>query len=387
MRKVRGGGYQQVDGLTVLNCSGSTSKSSGGQKPYPMKPYSRTQSAYVSPVGWSEDPTDPDEIIPMVYPFASQPLCKSLRADYNTQFADLESKAARRFYENSKQLDIQSLVSAAEAPKTFALIGDTAKRLAKGIRSLKRFDVPGFFKAIDLDMGKHARGLARSGRIQRRRGRDPAKFMADSILEVQYGWRPLLGEVEALAQAMAHEWDERAWDITISGAASKTFKARAAKGTNYVDGYEGKIRGSVSYTSRFRVIQNELRTYQMLGLTDLGLVAWELIPYSFVADWFLPVGSWIDAQGALAGLSHVESCRSETFHVNSQGTMHTMLGLYGLKYEASCYGLRDKYQFVRTIEPNPPPAHLILRRTPLDEIFNFSRALSGIALLHNAVRR
>jgi hypothetical protein len=30
-------------------------------------------------------------------------------------------------------------------------------------------------------------------------------------------------------------------------------------------------------------------------------VAWELVPYSFVVDWFLPIGSWINSLDATIG--------------------------------------------------------------------------------------
>lgn len=40
-----------------------------------------------------------------------------------------------------------------------------------------------------------------------------------------------------------------------------------------------------------------------LGLTNPALVAWELVPYSFVVDWFLPIGDWLQAQTSLLGLS------------------------------------------------------------------------------------
>jgi hypothetical protein len=33
---------------------------------------------------------------------------------------------------------------------------------------------------------------------------------------------------------------------------------------------------------------------RQLGLLDPATVLWEIIPYSFVVDWFLPIGSYLD---------------------------------------------------------------------------------------------
>lgn len=35
---------------------------------------------------------------------------------------------------------------------------------------------------------------------------------------------------------------------------------------------------------------------QLLGLQDPELVAWELVPFSFVCDWFIPIGNYLQAR-------------------------------------------------------------------------------------------
>jgi hypothetical protein len=49
---------------------------------------------------------------------------------------------------------------------------------------------------------------------------------------------------------------------------------------------------------RVRYIQCELSeplsTSRALGLLDPLTVVWEIIPYSFVVDWFLPIGSYLE---------------------------------------------------------------------------------------------
>jgi hypothetical protein len=41
--------------------------------------------------------------------------------------------------------------------------------------------------------------------------------------------------------------------------------------------------------------------FTSLGLTNPALVAWELVPFSFVVDWALPIGDWLSSLDAMLG--------------------------------------------------------------------------------------
>lgn len=47
------------------------------------------------------------------------------------------------------------------------------------------------------------------------------------------------------------------------------------------------------------------QTANRLGLTDPVVLLWEVMPYSFVIDWFLNVGEFLQAQGSITGLKRV----------------------------------------------------------------------------------
>jgi hypothetical protein len=50
------------------------------------------------------------------------------------------------------------------------------------------------------------------------------------------------------------------------------------------------------------VTSQSLTAAQQAGLTNPALVAWELVPYSFVFDWFVSVGGYLEALTATQGL-------------------------------------------------------------------------------------
>lgn len=59
-----------------------------------------------------------------------------------------------------------------------------------------------------------------------------------------------------------------------------------------------------------------LTSASRLGITNLPYVLWDSVPLSFVADWVLPVGSYLNAWDALLGMefkgAHVGTIRSQT---------------------------------------------------------------------------
>lgn len=48
------------------------------------------------------------------------------------------------------------------------------------------------------------------------------------------------------------------------------------------------------------------------GLNNPSLIAWELVPYSFVVDWFLPVGDYLERLGAFSGLKFSDYSYTES---------------------------------------------------------------------------
>lgn len=55
--------------------------------------------------------------------------------------------------------------------------------------------------------------------------------------------------------------------------------------------------------------QPELALAAQLGLTNPLLLAWEVIPYSFVMDWFINIGDYLANIDALQGIARISACR------------------------------------------------------------------------------
>lgn len=118
--------------------------------------------------------------------------------------------------------------------------------------------------------------------------------IAGRWLELQYGWGPLLSDVYNAQVAFAKLANEpRVWEFRVTQSSGKRATSRIES--------PGSAQWEITYTGQTRTIgtiiyrcTEQLSVARSLGLTDPVAVAWELVPYSFVFDWFLPIGSYLE---------------------------------------------------------------------------------------------
>jgi len=184
-------------------------------------------------------------------------------------------------------------VALAEARQTANLVGSTASRLAFAFRSLKR----GRFAEA-----RRYLGLKRSNQ--------PANW-----LELQYGWKPLLSDVHGAANELARRsLDNGSWVTTVKATVREEAEYDLYHAeTHPIDRMH--VTGTAEASTFIRLDyepENDMAKWaSRLGLTNPLEIAWELVPYSFVVDWFLPVGSWLSVLDATLGYKFKSGSRSD----------------------------------------------------------------------------
>ncbi len=116
-------------------------------------------------------------------------------------------------------------------------------------------------------------------------------------LELQYGWLPTLSSVYEASKA---------YEAITNGPRIAKFKASISK-FQVIDHSPSpgvcfakqKYRLSRTYTLEQ---SEDLSEQRSLGLYDPLSVAWELVPYSFVVDWFVPIGTYLSNLNQLSSL-------------------------------------------------------------------------------------
>lgn len=312
--------------------------------------------------------------------------------------SDTRAKAYEKFFQNAKAHQSNIGVTVAELPKTIALIGDTAARLAEFYRRLRRFDIRGAFGAIGLNSPKHQRSLERRSRGHSRKPAGRDEFAAKTALEVNYGWMPLLGEIDSAMEDLAYRLATKPDQIFIRGGAtaegSYTFNQNFGNGSTHgAYGARRRLVGPVINTVRYGVvcrasiIDAASRTRAGMGVTNPFEIAWELIPFSFVVDWFAPIGAWIDSLDSLNGLSFVDG--SESYLKKVQWT-EDLNGLNTQSYTTIFGGQTRSYkeiEFRRTKLLGFPSTFNMLHLEGIKEALGTTRAINAISLLTLAVRR
>lgn len=148
-------------------------------------------------------------------------------------------------------------------------------------------------------------------------------------LEYQYGWLPLLSDIHGGCEALAKE---------IQGGKmimlSLSDRQKATLPITYVLG-GGSTKSTIKrrVTCRYVIRDKSLKTLSEIGITNPLLLGWELMPWSFVIDWLLPVGDYLSALDALAGVEDLVVQRNYrlTFH-SSQTLTYSGGGQYFLPY-------------------------------------------------------
>jgi len=117
--------------------------------------------------------------------------------------------------------------------------------------------------------------------------------MAARVLQYQYGIKPLLSDMHDGAEAISRVNNDKYF---LNGLQMKVKAKRtiSATDTSY---YASGI------TSRSRVIRCTLRAVlkarpdylTLLHVNDPLSAGWEVMPWSFVADWVLPIGTWLQS--------------------------------------------------------------------------------------------
>lgn len=210
----------------------------------------------------------------------------------------------------------------AQVSQLSSLVFGTAKKITSSIRQLKRGNISGAVSAL---------GATRvSPKWRGPKGNPtPTKDLASNWLELQYGWKPLLQDIEGLLKVMG----------TMDGPSDFVQKVRgsASAGRQYVDPTypsEPLIEGGASagnstftitthakFVIRFRMENPLLALFAQTGFTSPISLAWEILPFSFVADWFLPIGSYFEALEAWRGMTFLGGSKTTFTRIKTDSTI------------------------------------------------------------------
>jgi len=135
---------------------------------------------------------------------------------------------------------------------------------------------------------------------------------ANAWLTWRYGISPILSDVENIMKG----WNARVGRKRITTRASESMNAFQSS-PNFLGFGIGTVKTEVNrktddhITIRGMSLDEMVATFAFnIGFSEKGLVTlpWELVSYSFVADWFLNIGDMLGALIPSSGLTQLGSC-------------------------------------------------------------------------------
>lgn len=271
----------------------------------------------------------------------------------------------------------------AESSQVHKLIGETAIKLAGVFQHLRKGQLLAAASILGLRVGK--RKATRYTKSYQR-AKDPASIenmLANGVLAVQYGIKPLISDVIGAAELLAQKVSR---EIVSEARVSKTLRFNDQKSKTKVNAtwnsYEPytvsaqcqsscvvRVKVQVTYAKG-----NELvHTAKQMGMSNIPLLAWELLPWSFVIDWFIPIGNYLSTLDATLGLDFVEghvSTKYDIHHVRSQ----VVNGGVSIPYSSSSF---RESKFQREVLTSFPTATFPSFKNPV----SIEHAINAIALL------
>jgi len=138
-----------------------------------------------------------------------------------------------------------------------------------------------------------------------------AKSFANNYLELHFGWSPLIKDihdaVEVLSKPIVRvrvRTKRGAWFHTYVSLASDNGNDRTYGGDKYTT-YQ-----AITLKADLEVSNPNLALASQCGVVNPLSIAWELVPFSFVVDWFVNVGDFLNTFTDFAGITLVNPHRT-----------------------------------------------------------------------------
>lgn len=237
----------------------------------------------------------------------------------------LENSAVNKALLKLKNQSVDLSVAFGERKETGELALDAANICVEGIRQALRFKRVGF-RAAWSEIKRETEKSLKSKSGIRKYGHD----FIDNFLQVQYGLRPLHQDVYgAVSSINESEKDGNPYTARIKSrgrSVDQTIWDRQS-GISYC-GYKVAVNvvHHVEVALYYECDNPVWKSLSSLGITNPASTAYELLPFSFLLDWFLPVGNYLSAMDAAIGWSFQSGTISTTTRLKASSPAPYMGG-------------------------------------------------------------
>lgn len=275
--------------------------------------------------------------------------------------------------------DFSASIFIAEASESMALIGETATRLAKflgALKSGKLYRAASFLAGGDKKSRREKYYATMRKHFKTRSAFDDRSALANAVLEVQYGWRPMLSDAKGIGESIA---------ALLSKPEKTSFRVtRKLQAMNVSSNGDNKWVNRKTISHRYYVTVTKPPTWrENLRLDDIGRAITNKTPWLFVANWFLPFEDYMEARATWTDLHIDQLILTKKTHSNGVFTGPNSPG-----------ATTKEFSFSREVLSVSPLGEVFANQflntpsfKPIDKTLGWEHMLNGIALLNTTVKR
>lgn len=191
-----------------------------------------------------------------------------------------------KFADKVKGASAMVAVNVAERNQALGMIESRAKQLLRFCNALRRRH----FKEAAALLGMKAKPFRKSLKND----------FAGQFLEYHFGWEPLIADIHGAIDILQGSVPDK--HVLARGKREYSrFYSRVDTGQR-INILDVLANAQASASCRVVVTNPSLHQADQAGLVNPAAVAWELVPFSFVVDWFIPVGTFLNSMTDFLGL-------------------------------------------------------------------------------------
>lgn len=305
----------------------------------------------------------------------------SLENRYATEVAQVSNQSIRKLYSYIKNQPADLGTDFAEGMQTIRMFANISERLVELFVSIKKLKL----NKIESEISKSVDDIVRSRLVKERSAllnkavKDflptDKKKLANDFLAYRYGISPLINDIAGLQK-----------EISDNLAGVLRYKA-TGRAMMLIESDNKTVEIQVKHYALYSVSDHIMDMLSRLGLTNPVNVVWELVPFSFVVDWLLPIGPYLNMLTTLDHLTVKSVHRTVTIREiithetpsagNNEPPQHWFVGSGGYAWQVSNFSL------TRTVLSSFPLIPVPSFKSP----FSVGHVANFIALLTQAISK
>jgi len=179
----------------------------------------------------------------------------------------------------------QWLVNIAERKQAVDMIEKSANRFLFALQLLSKGRKHAAASALGIILPRNATRYSRP------------KDAGNIWLEWHFGWSPLLEDIHTGLKILDSDWTTKRCVGRSTCSTNKTVKSSQGVWSQNMT-----LNARIRMGATVRVTDPAIHTLAQFGVLNPAAVAWELIPFSFLVDWFIPVGDYLNSFTDFLGL-------------------------------------------------------------------------------------